>query len=67
MKATRIAILLMLILATAQPARAEFLVLKIRETTADNIWFWTLALFGALVFFTLRASTNRGNKGGRSR
>lgn len=67
MKTTRITILLMLILATAQPVRAEFLVLKIRETTADNIWLWAAAICCAVVFFTLRASTDRRNKGGRSR
>ena len=59
----RIAFTFALILATTDPLRAEFLVLKIRETTADSIWHWIAALFAVLVFFTLRASRNKGGQG----
>ena len=59
----RIAFLFALVLATTQTARAEFLVLKIRETTADNVWHWIFAAFAAIIFFTLRASRNKGGQG----
>src|SRR5437016_12096996 len=38
-----------LILATTHSLRAEFLVLKIRETTADSVWHWIIASFALLV------------------
>ena len=59
----RIAFTCALILATTHSLRAEFLVLKIRETTADSIWHWAIAVFAALLFFTLRASRNKGGQG----
>lgn len=60
---SRIAYTCALVLATAPAVRAEFLVLKIRENTAESIWHWTFALFAVIVFFTLRASRNRGGQG----
>ena len=59
----RIAFTCALILATTHSLRAEFLVLKIRETTADSVWHWIAACFAVLVFFTLRASRNKGGQG----
>ena len=59
----RIAFTCALILATTHSLRAEFLVLKIRETTAENIWHWIAASFALLVWFTLRASRNKGGQG----
>ena len=52
-----------LILATTHSLRAEFLVLKIRETTAESVWHWVAACFAALIFFTVRASRNKGGQG----
>jgi hypothetical protein len=60
---TRIALTLAAILATTHSLHAEFLVLRIRETTAESIWHWVAALFAMLVFFTLRASRNKGGQG----
>ena len=59
----RIAFTCALILATTHSLRAEFLVLKIRETTAETVWHWIVAAFAVLVFFTLRASRNKGGQG----
>jgi hypothetical protein len=64
MKTTaRIAFTCALILAATHSARAEFLVLKIRETTAESIWHWMLVIFAAIIFFTLRASRSKGGQG----
>jgi hypothetical protein len=52
-----------LMLATTHSLRAEFLVLKIRETTAENVWHWIIAVFAAIIFLTLRASRNKGGQG----
>ena len=62
-KSTRIAFTCALILATTHSLRAEFLVLKIRESTAENVWHWIAASFALLVWFTLRASRNQGGQG----
>ncbi len=59
----RIAFTCALILATTHSLRAEFLELKIRETTAESIWHWMIAGFAAIIFFTLRASRNHGGHG----
>ena len=59
----RIAFTSALVLAATYSARAEFLVLKIRETTAENVWHWIIAAIAVLVFFTLRASRNKGGQG----
>lgn len=59
----RIAFTCALVLATAHSLHAEFLVLKIRETTAESVWHWVAALCAVLVFFTLRASRNKGGQG----
>ncbi len=58
----RIAFTAALALATTHSLRAEFLVLKIPETTADSIWHWIVAAIAVLVFFTLRASRNKGGQ-----
>lgn len=60
---TRIAFTCALVLATTHSLRAEFLVLKIRETTAESIWHWLIAAIAALIFFTLRASRSKGGQG----
>ena len=62
-KSVRIAFTCALVLATTHSLRAEFLVLKIRETTAESVWHWIAAAFVAIVFFTLRASRNKGGQG----
>ena len=59
----RIAFTAMAVLATAHSARADFLELRIRETTAEHVWNWVFAIFAAVVFFTLRASRSRGGQG----
>ena len=59
----RIAFTCALILATTHSLRAEFLELKIRESTAESIWHWVIAGFALIVFFTLRASRNKGGQG----
>ena len=59
----RIAFTCTLILATTHSLRAEFLELKIRETTAESIWHWMIAGFAVIIFFTLRASRNKGGQG----
>ena len=64
MKTTpRIAFTLALMLAGTHPLRAEFLELRIRETTAENVWLWVFAIFAAVIFFTLRASRSKGGQG----
>ena len=55
----RFAFICALLLAMAHSARADFFVLKIRETTAESVWHWIIAAFAVLVFFTLRASRDR--------
>ena len=57
---SRIVFTLALFLATAHSLRADFLELKIRETTAEHVWNWVLAILGTIIFFTLRASRNKG-------
>jgi hypothetical protein len=59
----RIAFACAIILAATHSARAEFLVLKIRETTAESIWHWMLVIFAAIIFFTLCASRSKGGQG----
>ena len=59
----RLAFTCALVLATAHSLRADFLELRIRETTAENVWHWVLAFAAVIVFFTLRASRNKGGQG----
>ena len=59
----RIAFTLALILASTHSLRADFLQLKIRETTADHVWNWVFAFFALVVVLTLRASRNKGGQG----
>ena len=56
----RIAFTLAVVLATSHSLRADFLELKIRETTVEHVWNWVFAILAAIIFFTLRASRNRG-------
>jgi hypothetical protein len=60
---SRIAFTCALILAMSHSLRAEFLVLKIRETTAENIWHWIITAVAVLIIFTLRASRSKGGQG----
>lgn len=53
----------LLLAATALPARAEFLVLKVRETTAERVWTWIVILAVLLVALTIRATRNKGGQG----
>jgi hypothetical protein len=59
----RIAFTCALVLATAHSLRADFLELKIRETTAEHIWHWIFAFAALIIFLTLRASRNKGGQG----
>ena len=59
----RIAFTCALVLATAHVLRADFLELKIPETTAEHVWHWVIAFAAVIVFFTLRASRNKGGQG----
>jgi len=59
----RIAFTCAIILSAAHPLHAEFLELRIRETTAESIWHLTVAAFAMIIFFTLRASRNKGGHG----
>lgn len=59
----RIAFTCAIFLATAHSLRADFLELKIRETTAEHVWHWVFAFTALIVFFTLRASRSKGGQG----
>ena len=59
----RIALTLTLVLTTAHSLRADFLELKIRETTAEHVWNWVFALFALIIVLTLRASRSKGGQG----
>ena len=59
----RIAFTCTLVLATAHSLRADFLELKIRESTAENVWHWVFAFTVMIVIFTLRASRSKGGQG----
>jgi hypothetical protein len=48
------------LLLAAAPLRAEFLVLKVREKTAEQIWFWIAIVTALLILSTMRASRNKG-------
>ena len=64
MKTThRIAFTLALMLVGTHPLRAEFLELRIRETTAEHVWLWVFALFALIIILTLRASRSKGGSG----
>jgi len=53
-----------LILAAAPQLRAEFLVLRIRETTAEQIWIWIAVFTALLVVLTMKSSRSKGGHGG---
>lgn len=59
----RIAFTCALVLATAHSLRADFLELKIRESTAEHVWHWVFAFTVTIVIFTLRASRSKGGQG----
>jgi hypothetical protein len=60
---SRIAVTCALLMAATRPLHAGFLELRIRETTAESIWHWIIALCAVLIFFTLRASRSKGGQG----
>ncbi|MEO6788994.1 MAG: hypothetical protein ABI318_22960 [Chthoniobacteraceae bacterium] len=59
----RIAFTCTIVLATTHSLRADFLELRIRETTAEHVWHWVFAFTALIVFFTLRASRSKGGQG----
>ena len=59
----RIAIAALLLAALAPSVRAEFLVVGIRESTAENLWHWVLALSAVVVLITLNNSRSKGGEG----
>ena len=59
----RIAFTLAVVLATSHSLRADFLELKIRETTVEHVWNWVFAIFALIIVFTLRASRSKGGQG----
>jgi len=59
----RIALTVLLLAALAPSVRAEFLVVSIRESTAENLWHWVLALSAVLVLVTLNKSRSKGGEG----
>lgn len=52
-----------LLLISPPTLRAEFLVLSIRESTAENISHWGAAFCILLVLLTLRKSCSREDRG----
>ena len=57
------ALILATLLLAAPSLRAEFLVLRINESTAESISHW-LAAFGAiLIVLTLKKSRSKGGQG----
>ena len=59
----RIALTALLLAALAPSVRAEFLVLSIRESTAESIWQWVVAFSVVLVLVTLNNSRSKGGEG----
>jgi len=59
----RLALTSLAILATVPSLRAEFLVLRIRETTADQIWLWIAVFTVLFVVFTMKNSYSKGGRG----
>jgi hypothetical protein len=60
---TRSASTVLLLAALAPSVHAEFLVVSIRESTAENIWRWVAAFSALLVLATLRNSQSKGGEG----
>jgi hypothetical protein len=60
---SRIAFTASLLLAFSSSLRAEFLVLRIRENTAESIWHWTMAVGAIVVVLTLVNSRSKGGQG----
>lgn len=52
----------LLFLATPS-LRAEFLVLRIGENTAERISQWVITVAAVVVFLTLKGSRNKGGEG----
>ena len=59
----RIALAVLLLAALAPAARADFLVVSIRESTIENFWRWLVALSGLFVLVTLNKSRREGGNG----
>lgn len=62
-KLQRLALTSLALFAIAPSLRAEFLVLKIRENTAEQIWIWIAVFTAMLVVFTMRNSRSKGGQG----
>ena len=52
-----------LLLLLAPSLRAEFLVLSIRESTAESIWHWVAAFGAMVILFALKNSRSKGGQG----
>ncbi|MEQ1851214.1 MAG: hypothetical protein ABMA01_06445 [Chthoniobacteraceae bacterium] len=52
-----------LLLLAAPSLRAEFLVLRIGENTAERISHWVIAVAAVIVILTLKGSRNKGGEG----
>ena len=59
----RLVMIATILLALSPSLRAEFLVLRIRESTAENISHWIAAFCVLLVVLTLRKSCNKEGRG----
>ena len=59
----RITITALLLAALAPSVRADFLVVSIRESTAENLWHWVVAASAVLVLVTLNKSRSKGGEG----
>jgi hypothetical protein len=53
----------MLMIANAGALRADFLVLRIGESTAEGIRQWVFALVALVAVLTLRNSRSKGGQG----
>lgn len=60
---SRIASTAALLIALTPPAQAGFLVLNVRESTAERIWHIILFIAAVLVFSTLKKSRSKGGNG----
>lgn len=59
----RLALTSLALFAITPSLRAEFLVLRIRENTAEQIWIWVAVFTAILVVFTLLNSRSKGGQG----
>ncbi len=59
----RTAITALLLAALAPSVRADFLVVSIRESTAESLWHWVFAAAALLVLAALNGSRSKGGEG----